>query len=77
MLHVDPVLAPSSDTKGFHLENDVDHPLSRMSDKFFSNLGTYGFGGKDFEEMAEKFAVACAADHLRYIFKTIIICISF
>ena len=67
VLHIDPVLSPTSEAKGFHLkDNDVDHPLASMADKFFSNLGTYGFGGKDFEEVAEKFSVACAADHLRY-----------
>ncbi|KAJ7384665.1 hypothetical protein OS493_020246 [Desmophyllum pertusum] len=25
-----------------------------MADKFFSSLGTYGFGGKDFDDMAGK-----------------------
>lgn len=59
VLHIDPVLSPSPEAK------DDSHPLSLMAEKFFSNLGTYGFGGKDFEEMAEKFASACCADHLR------------
>ena len=66
VLHIDPVLSPSPEAKGFH--SDDSHPLSLMADKFFSSLGTYGFGGKDFEEMAEKFASACCADHLRLVF---------
>ena len=67
VLHIDPVLAPSSQSKGF-LHDDSAHPLACMADAFFANLGTYGFGGKDFEEMAEKFAAACTTDHLRYCF---------
>ncbi|XP_020613758.1 autophagy-related protein 2 homolog A-like [Orbicella faveolata] len=63
VLHIDPVLSPSSEIQDFHSSDS--HPLSLMADKFFSSLGTYGFGGKDFEGMAEKFALACCADHLR------------
>ena len=63
VLHIDPVLSPSSEVNDVY-SND-SHPLSLMADKFFSSLGTYGFGGKDFEGMAEKFASACCADHLR------------
>lgn len=63
VLHIDPVLSPSSEVKDFHSHDS--HPLSLMADKFFSSLGTYGFGGKDFDGMAEKFASACCADHLR------------
>lgn len=65
VLHIDPVLTPSPGTKDFH-HDDTTHPLACMAETFFSNLGTYGFGGKDFEEMAEKFAAACTSDHLRY-----------
>lgn len=64
MLHIDPVLTPSPGTKDFR-HDDTTHPLACMAETFFSNLGTYGFGGKDFEEMAEKFAAACTSDHLR------------
>lgn len=68
VLHIDPVSPPSSELTGpLHDDADVIHPLAHMADKFFSNLGTYGFGGKDFEDMAEKFAVACTKDHLRYL----------
>lgn len=68
VLHIDPVSPPSSELTGsLHDDADVTHPLAHMADKFFSNLGTYGFGGKDFEDMAEKFAVACTKDHLRYL----------
>lgn len=68
VLHIDPVSPPSSELTGSLDEDaDVTHPLAHMADKFFSNLGTYGFGGKDFEDMAEKFAVACTKDHLRYL----------
>lgn len=68
VLHIDPVSPPSSELTG-SLDDDADvtHPLAHMADKFFSNLGTYGFGGKDFEDMTEKFAVACTKDHLRYL----------
>ena len=68
VLHIDPVSPPSSELTGsLHDDADITHPLAHMADKFFSNLGTYGFGGKDFEDMTEKFAVACTKDHLRYL----------
>ena len=68
VLHIDPVSPPLSELTGsLHDDTHVNHPLAHMADKFFSNLGTYGFGGKDFEDMAEKFAVACSKDHLRYL----------
>ena len=67
VLHIDPVLSPSPEAKGIPSDDgNLSHPLSQMADKFFSGIGTYGFGGKDFEEMSEKFASACCADHLRY-----------
>ena len=65
LLHIDPVFTPTSGAK-VSPEDDNAHPLACMADKFFSNLGTYGFGGKDFDDMAEKFVSACTADHLRY-----------
>lgn len=66
VLHIDPVLSPSPEAKGIPSDDgNLSHPLSQMADKFFSGIGTYGFGGKDFEEMSEKFASACCADHLR------------
>lgn len=64
LLHIDPVFTPTSGAK-VSPEDDSAHPLACMADKFFSNLGTYGFGGKDFDDMAEKFVSACTADHLR------------
>ena len=65
VLHIDPVLTPSPGTEDFR-HDDTTHPLACMAETFFSNLGTYGFGGKDFEDMAEKFEAACTSDHLRY-----------
>ena len=65
LLHIDPVLSPTSGVKGSPQDDSV-HPLTCLADKFFSNLGTYGFGGKDFGDMTEKFVAACSKDHLRY-----------
>lgn len=65
LLHIDPVLSPTSGVKGSPQDDSV-HPLTCLADKFFSNLGTYGFGGKDFDDMTEKFVAACSKDHLRY-----------
>ncbi|XP_029191275.2 LOW QUALITY PROTEIN: autophagy-related protein 2 homolog A-like [Acropora millepora] len=64
LLHIDPVLSPTSGVKGSPQDDSV-HPLTCLADKFFSNLGTYGFGGKDFDDMTEKFVAACSKDHLR------------
>ena len=64
LLHIDPVLSPISGTKGYPQDDSV-HPLTCLADKFFSNLSTYGFGVKDFDDMTEKFVAACSKDHLR------------
>lgn len=67
VLHIDPVLSPVPDAGGSPSGDDSSqiHPLSQMAEKFFAGIGTYGFGGKDFEDMAAKFTSACCADHLR------------
>ena len=66
ILHVDPVLSPVSDEQSEH-SSQSNHPLSQMAENFFGSLGTYGFGGKDFEDMKERLTEACPNDHLRYV----------
>jgi hypothetical protein len=76
ILHVDPVLSPVSDTEDQSQDdanNLSSHPLMQMADKFFSGLGTYGFGGKDFEDMKERLAEACPNDHLRYFIRRLFV----
>lgn len=69
VLHIDPVLSPVPDAGGSPSGADSSqiHPLSQMAEKFFTGIGNYGFGGKDFEDMAAKFTSACCADHLRFV----------
>ncbi|XP_032229224.2 autophagy-related protein 2 homolog B isoform X2 [Nematostella vectensis] len=69
VLHVDPVLSPVTDHRA---PDDVDnmsssHPLLQMAEGYFHALGTYVFGGKDFEGMKDRLVDACPNDHLRCI----------
>lgn len=70
VLHVDPVLSPTSSVASpspDEINRESNHPMVHIAENFFTSLGTFGFGSKDFDDMKERFAEACSpADHLRY-----------
>lgn len=68
LLHVDPVLSPTSSATNQWQDDppaEATHPLTQMAMHFFKTVGTCRFGQNDFENMKVVFNEACCCDHLR------------
>lgn len=63
VFYIDSVLLLLLEVKDVYFNDS--YFLFFMVDKFFFSFGIYGFGGKDFEGMVEKFVLVCCVDYFR------------